>query len=122
MPMEDENSRMGESSCIFEPQLLASFDHRFGDVNEMQFLTSDVLATASSDGSVTLLKIDRDNLTSSIQSTGFKFLQLNKWNKLHSSCNGLSVSGDNIVSVGSGGKMFLLNGRRPGTRICTYSR
>jgi len=113
MPMEDENSRMGESSCIFEPQLLASFDHRFGDVNEMQFLTSDVLATASSDGSVTLLKIDRDNLTSSIQSTGFKFLQLNKWNKLHSSCNGLSVSGDNIVSVGSGGKMFLLNGRRP---------
>ena len=55
--MEDDNSRMGESSGIFEPQLLASFDHRFGDVNEIQFLTSDVVAAGSSDGSVTLLKV-----------------------------------------------------------------
>jgi len=113
-PMEDDNSRMGESGDVFEPQLLASYDHRFGDVNEMQFLTSDVVATASSDGPVTLLRIDRDTLANSLQSTGYKFLQINKWNKIHSSCNGLSVSGDNIVSVGSDGKMFLLNGRRPG--------
>merc|ERR1711935_628893 len=87
-PMDDENSRIGESTGLFEPQLLASFDHRFGDVNEIQFLTSDVVATASSDGSVTLLRIDRDTLANSLQSTGFKFLQINKWNKLHSSCNG----------------------------------
>ena len=56
-PMEDDNTRMGESGDVFEPQLLASYDHRFGDVNEMQFLTSDVVATASSDGSVTLLRV-----------------------------------------------------------------
>ena len=81
-------------------------------MNEIQFLTSDVVATASSDGSVTLLKIDRDSLTNN--STGYKFVQVNKWNKIHSSCNGLSVNGDSIVSVGSDGKIFLLNGRRPG--------
>jgi hypothetical protein len=84
-------------------------------VNEIQFLTSDVVATASSDGSVTLLRIDRDSLTNN--STGFKFVQVNKWNKIHSSCNGLSVNGDSIVSVGSDGKIFLLNGRRPGMMI-----
>jgi len=110
-PMDDETSRFGESTGLFEPQLLASFDHRFGDVNEIQFLTSDVVATASSDGSVTLLRIDRDSLTNN--STGYKFVQVNKWNKIHSSCNGLSVNGDSIVSVGSDGKIFLLNGRRP---------
>jgi len=119
-PMEDDNSRMGESSGIFEPQLLASFDHRFGDVNEIQFLTSDVVAAGSSDGSVTLLKINRDSLDNTLQSTGFKFTQINKWNKSHSSCNGLSVSGDNIISVGSDGKMFLFNGRRPGP-LRTYA-
>ena len=81
-------------------------------MNEIQFLTSDVVATASSDGSVTLLRIDRDSLKNN--STGFKFVQVNEWNKIHSSCNGLSVNGDSIVSVGTDGKIFLLNGRRPG--------
>ena len=88
-------------------------------MNEIQFLTSDVVATASSDGSVTLLRIDRDSLTNN--STGFKFVQVNKWNKIHSSCNGLSVNGDSIVSVGSDGKIFLLNGRRPGKVQISYS-
>ena len=27
-PMDDETSRIGESTGLFEPQLLASFDHR----------------------------------------------------------------------------------------------
>ena len=63
-----------------EPQLLASFDHRFGDVTELQFLTPDVFAASSSDGSVTLLRVVRDELQSS---TGFKLVQVTKWDKLH---------------------------------------
>jgi hypothetical protein len=72
---------------INEPQLLATFNHRFGDVNELQFLTSEVFVSASSDGSVSLLRIVRDNILSPRESdsTGFQIVQANKWDKIHSS-------------------------------------
>jgi hypothetical protein len=37
--MDDETSRIGESTGLFEPQLLASFDHRFVGVNAVCDLT-----------------------------------------------------------------------------------
>ena len=78
--MKDDES-LGEK--VFEPQMVASHDHRFGDVNEIQFLTSDVFAVASSSGQVSLLRIERDN--ASVRSTGYKLLQVNKWDNLHCS-------------------------------------
>jgi len=99
-----------------EPQLLASFDHSFGDVNEIQFLEheSGRLLVASSDGSVSLLRI-ATNPSVNRESTGYQLTLVNKWNKLHScssfknSCNSLTYMSDHIVSVGSAGQMCLLN-------------
>ena len=99
-----------EPTQVFEPQLMASFNHGFGDVNEIQFLTNDLLAIASSDGTVTLLKTDVDNF-GGFQSS-FKFSKANQWTKLHSSCNSLGINGENILTVGKEGKMHILNGRR----------
>jgi len=109
-----------EDSDVFEPNLLSSYDHGNGDVNEVQFLNTDTFAIASSDGTVSLLKIDRDNVLEArnLHSTGHKLTKVAAWNKLHSkrnvegSCNSLSCAGDHIVSVGSNGQMFLLNGKR----------
>ena len=105
---------------VFEPDLLSSFNHDIGDVNDIHFLTSEVFAVASSDGTVTLVKIDRDSILGSrnTKSTGFKLAAIAKWSKLHSkqnvlgSCNAISCAGDNIVSAGSNGQMFVLNGKR----------
>lgn len=107
--MEEEDGILAEDA-IFEPQLLASFNHNFGDVNEIQFAQSDVMAVASSDGSVTLLRMERS--TADGPSTGFKLTNVYKWEELHSCCNSLSIEGDNIVSVGSDGKLTLLSGRK----------
>lgn len=109
---EDLNSSTVESSEFFEPQMLAAYDHQFGDVNEIQYLSNEAFAVASSNGSVTLLRTDRDNL-GTLRSTGYKINQINQWQKIHSCCNSLSVHGETIISVGSEGKMFLLNGKRP---------
>ena len=71
---------------VFEPNLLSSFHHGNGDVNELQFLNNDTFATASSDGTVSLLKIDRDNVLEArnLYSTGYKLTKVAAWNKLHS--------------------------------------
>ena len=68
-----------------EPQLLASFDHSFGDVNEIQFLEHEKrLLVASSDGSVSLLRIVTNALVNR-ESTGYQLTLVNKWHRLHSS-------------------------------------
>ncbi len=104
-----------EESQITEPERLTSFDHSFGDVNELQFLTTDVFASASSNGTVSLLRIAREN---NLGSSGISLVQANQWKDLHktklvcSSCNGLSCSGDHIMTAGSDGKIVLLNAKR----------
>ncbi len=110
--MDDNGETFAGQAMVFEPQMLASFDHRTGDVNEMQFLNADLLAVASSDGSVTLLKVQKDIVGSATPSTGISLSKANHWPKIHTSCNGLSVSGDHIMSIGNEGKMFLLNVKR----------
>ena len=83
--MENEDLPQ-EDLEVFEPNLLASFHHGHGDVNELHFLNTDTFAVASSDGTVSLLKIDRDNVfeTRNLHSTGYKLTQTAAWNKLHS--------------------------------------
>ncbi len=75
-----------EDPDVFEPNLLSSYDHGNGDVNEVQFLNTDTFAIASSDGTVSLLKIDRDNVLEArnLHSTGHKLTKVAAWNKLHS--------------------------------------
>ena len=97
------------STNISEPQLLASFNHPYGDVNEIQWLTEDLCAVASSNGDVCLLRIDRENLLVNRDSTGYKLMPVNKWNQLHCSSNSLTTKQDHIITVGSEGKMCLLN-------------
>ena len=55
-----------------------------GDVNEMQFLTPDLFSVGSSDGSVTLLRISKENGLGNRETTGYNLAQMNKWN-LHKS-------------------------------------
>ena len=108
-----------QEETVFEPDLLSSFNHD-GDVNDIHFLTPEVFAVGSSEGTVTLVKIDRDNLLGSrnTKSTGFKLTAIAKWNRLHfkknvpGSCNAISCAGDNVLSAGSNGQMFVLNGKR----------
>ena len=81
--MEGDNEAMAEQDPeIFEPNLLSSHDHRIGNVNEIEFLTSEVFAVASSDGTVTVLKIDRDSISRFENSTGYKLNVVAKWSQL----------------------------------------
>ena len=114
---EEEN----ESNDILEPDLKAIHKHNRGDVNGIEFMNPDIALCASSDGSITALRIGRDIAQAHIEeqnSRGWALQEVSNWNKVHSmqfqdaSCNGIACSVDNVASAGEDGKIFLFNIKR----------
>merc|ERR1719273_2232648 len=86
-------------------------------------MNPDIALCASSDGSITLLRIGRDIAPAHIEeqnsvSNGWALQEVSAWNKIHSmqfqdaSCNGVACSVENIASAGEDGKIFLFNIKR----------
>ena len=118
----DETQRNNTSEPA-EPELKTVYKHKIGDVNDIQFINPDIAVCASSDGTISALKIAREISSASTQvqeapSTGWALQEIGKWEKLHSlqfqdaSCNGLACSSENIASIGEDGKLFLTNIKR----------
>ncbi len=92
---------------ISVPEKMTRFSLGCANVNELLFLSQDVVASASSNGDVSLLRIGRGQYDS-----GYSLEQIRLWSNLHSSCNGLSCSGENMMTAGSDGRMTQVNAKR----------
>ena len=57
--LNEDDVRNNSEKELAEPELKGTYRHD-GDVNELQFLNPDVVVCASSDGSVTALRISRE--------------------------------------------------------------
>jgi len=112
-----------ESNDITEPNLKAYYKHKQGDVNEIQFMNPDVAICASSDGTITALRIGREISSAYAEeqkavSSGWSMQEVGIWNKIHSmqfqdaSCNSVACSYENLASVGEDGRIFLTNIKR----------
>jgi len=118
--VNEDDVRNNSEKELAEPELKGTYKHD-GDVNELQFLNPDIVVCASSDGSVTALRISRGLVgapTENQDSTGWCFQEIGKWDKLHSlksqngSCNSVACNSENIASVGEDGKINLSNLKR----------
>ena len=65
----------GDNGALEEPELLAHYDHHHGDVNDLVFLNPDFAVAASSSGTVTVLRLARDD-------SGWLLQEVNKWENL----------------------------------------
>ncbi|XP_076373919.1 nucleoporin 43 [Tachypleus tridentatus] len=87
-----------------EPQLLCEIPHH-GDVTDLKFLSGDILAAASSTGSLTLFKSHR-NQTLKVQHV---------WEGIHhylqnpAQCTCITTKKDEICTVGEDGRLVVLN-------------
>ena len=83
---------------------LAKLDHaKDGDVNKIEFIRDDLFAVISSSGSVNVVQIENSASLRNVSS----------WSQLHDgSGNDVSVHGENILSVGDDGKIFLLHPKK----------
>ena len=119
----DDVQNQSASNELTEPELMATNKQHHGDVNEIQFMNQDIAVCASSNGSVTALKLGREFASTHSQeqgigSGGWGLQEVGKWDKLHStnfqesSCNSVACSSDNIASAGEDGKIFLTSVKR----------
>jgi len=107
-----QSSGDNSNSGLEEPELVANFDHtQRGDVNDIQFLNPDFAVVASSSGTVTLLRLNR-NVAADYMTSGWELQEVSNWQKLHGggfSCNAVSCSGENVASVGDDGRVNVFN-------------
>lgn len=91
-----------ENNQSSEPEKLANFYFaEGGDVNDLHFLSPELIATSSSDGSLAVLRL--------VSSDEWHISEAKKWPHLHGdeACNAVtsSGSGDQLVSVGGDGTL-----------------
>ena len=118
---DDENQKNSVDEST-EPELKATYKHNRGDVNEIQFINPDIAICASSDGTVTALKIGREFTSAPSKeletASGWALQEIGKWDKFHSmqftdaSCNSVACSSENFATVGEDGKINLANIKR----------
>ncbi|KAK3874053.1 hypothetical protein Pcinc_020977 [Petrolisthes cinctipes] len=90
--------------CDDDPNLQHHLTHQ-GNVNDIQYVTRDTFATASSTGSVHLYQ---HNVGGHLEhKTSWK--QIHSFRTSHAPCTGLTSNGDQIASVGEDGKLVIIN-------------
>ncbi|KAK4311054.1 hypothetical protein Pmani_017433 [Petrolisthes manimaculis] len=90
--------------CDDDPNLQHNLKHQ-GNVNDIQYVSRDTFATASSTGSVHLYQ---HNVGGHLEhKTSWK--QIHSFRTSRSPCTGVTSNGDQIASVGEDGKLIIIN-------------